>query len=51
MAILFGDYVCSNARACTNFRCRFRGQHGEGFDEPFDCVFGQKKVYCIEKLK
>ena len=44
-----GNYVCINARACTNGSCYFRGQYNKGFEGSFNCSFGRKEVYCIEK--
>ncbi len=46
-----GNYVCINARACTNDRCHFRGVHNEGFEGSFYCFYGKKEVYCIEKKR
>ena len=46
---IYGNYVCINARACPNGACHYRGQHNEGFEGSFNCLFGKKEVYCIKK--
>lgn len=48
-SMIEGDYVCLNARACTNGLCRFRGNSHAGFVGSFYCSFGKKQVHCVEK--
>ena len=48
---IIGNFVCINARACTNEVCHYRGKYNEGFHGSFYCKFGEKEVYCIEKKR